>query len=131
MCKTYVKEKLKHEPKMDNRDENQENATRKVMKIVFRRLQKYKKWRSGGALGTIFSTFARCSDEFPKNSSKAGAKMRKVAPKMGQDGNKMAILAPTWEVLVRSWPQLVRFGGDLGLNLSGFGGPRGGFWEHF
>ena len=43
MCKTYVKEKWKHEPKMDNRDENQENATRKVMKIVVRRLQKYKK----------------------------------------------------------------------------------------
>ena len=37
MCKTYVKEKLKHEPKMDNRDENQENATRKVMKIVVQR----------------------------------------------------------------------------------------------
>ena len=34
MCKTYVKEKLKHEPNMDNRDEHQENATWKVMKIV-------------------------------------------------------------------------------------------------
>ena len=43
MCKMYVKEKWKHEPKTDNRDENQENATRKVMKIVVRRLQKYKK----------------------------------------------------------------------------------------
>ena len=64
-------------------------------------------------MGHFFSTFARCSDEFPKNSSKAGAKMRKVAPKMGQDGNKIAILAPTWEVLVRSWPQLVRFWAQL------------------
>ena len=46
--------------------------------------------------------------------------MRKVAPKMGQDGNKMAILAPTWEVLVRSWPQLVRFWGVPGRILGAF-----------
>ena len=38
-----LKRDLKNEPRMDNGNENQENATRKVMKIVVRRLQKYKK----------------------------------------------------------------------------------------
>ena len=110
MCKTYLKEGLKHEPKMENRNENQENATRKVREIDVRRLQKYKKMKTGGALGTIFSTFARCSNEFLKKSSKTGAKMRKVAPKMGQDGNKMAQDGPRWQQ-----------DGHLGPNLGGLG----------
>ena len=34
---------LKQEPRMDNGNENQENATRKGIKIVVRRLKKYTK----------------------------------------------------------------------------------------
>ena len=41
--------------------------------------------------------------------------------KKGQDGNRMAILAPTWEVLVRFWPQLVRFWGVPGRILEAVG----------
>ena len=67
--------------------------------------------------------------------------MRKVAPKMGQDGNKMAqdgprwqrdghlganlgglgpILASTCPILGGSWPQLVRFWGVPGRILGAF-----------
>ena len=43
MSKTCWKEDWKNEPRMDNGNENQENATRKGMKIVVRRLPKYTK----------------------------------------------------------------------------------------
>ena len=35
--------RFEDKPRMDNGNENQENATRKGMKIVVRRLQKYRK----------------------------------------------------------------------------------------
>ena len=116
---------------MDNRDENQENATRKVMKIVVRRLQKYKKMKvRRGSWDNFFQLSPDVATNFRKNPAKLAprcaksrprwAKMATRWPKMGQDGNEMAILALTWEVLVRSWLQLVRFVGVPGRILEAF-----------
>ena len=84
-------------------------------------MQKSRKSRCGGELGMLFWIFARSSDWFSKISGKVGAKMRRVAPKIGQEGSRMAVLASTWEVLARSWLQLDWFWKVLGRSLEHFG----------